>query len=244
MKKNILSAVLFVISVSICACGTRATEYEKREAGSEIAETADVAANPYFPYSEDTLIENSSSEELVIMGKADWQIHFVSANESGKLYQLECNRIYDRIGSAEIFDVEEVRNTNVSYYFWVMEDSIYCIDEITEEENSALIEDNIIPKKAALICREEELEDSLSEDEVGRHELIESHEENIKCYRSFSIVNDVDPEGRDCLQFIWKKDIGLIGYRYSRTAAGGDSIRIWNPEYLEIKGVGFDIDGF
>ena len=91
------------------------------------------------------------------------------------------------------------------------------------------------------MCQEEEKKDTLRENEVGRHELMEHHKEDIICYRSWSINNKNNPEGRNCFQLVWKKGVGLIGYRYADSAAGGGSILIWNQEYLERQDVGFNM---
>lgn len=248
MKKILMFFVAFALSINLCGCYS---SYELREAAtpnptSGTAVQKDVTQesyNPYFPYGEETEEEYSCCEELVINGKVKWMTKLVESSSKGMLYQAGFDRIYSRNSDDdyEIFDGKETKVMDYRIYFWVTRDKIYYVNEINNKQRTALLNKGKLPSGTLTVCQEEEKEDTLRESEVGRHELMEQHKEDIICYRSWSINNKNNPEGRACFQLVWKKGVGLIGYRYADSVAGGGSILIWNQEYLERQDVGFNM---
>lgn len=100
---------------------------------------------------------------------------------------------------------------------------------------------NEMPESAVMVCQDEEIKDTLEEMEPGEHQWIEQHPGDIRCYRSYTSIG----EGYDTsniLQFVWKKDIGLLGMRYAAHPAGGQSAYFWRDSYLQLDDVMFSID--
>ena len=195
------------------------------------------ASGYFFPQGETSHMYLATFENLEPEEK-EVALHIteVQVFEEGILYEL---KIDSDVEAWETYagHSEDWRNFGL---FYVQGDEIYFIRAEDAQREYQTVEE--ILKAGTLVCNEAGKEDVLDENEVGRHEFIESHQGDIRCYRSWSITNEYNLEGRNCLQFIWKKEIGLIGYKYSRTPAGADSIRMWNPEYLALYDVHFDID--
>lgn len=212
-----------------------------REGNGEKPATEPLVTNPYFPYDGDTVQGFSSCEYMVIPGKVNWQTKLLDATGHGTLYQIGFNRIYDRKpddGDLEIFDGKKNTANNWYMYLWVTENAIYNIDTMTVKEKTELLTSGTLPESASLVCQEQTTTDQLKTDEVGRHESITEFEGDLRNYHSYSINNTSNPEAKSILEFVWKKDVGLIGFRYADTAAGAGSVLAWNEEYLKAE------DGF
>jgi len=221
--------------LTIAACGKKDNQGSSEEMQDEIN-------NPYFnPEIEN--VEYSYCEELLFEGKIKWDIELLESNKYGSLYKTEYNQTEEGIinyysDSDKDFFTEMIHG-GWEWFFWVTDDCIYYINYISDDERDLLTDSGKLPENALPVCQEEVFNDELSQEEKGDHKWIEKHDGDIICYRSFS-VNYMEP--RDILQFVWKKDVGLIGFRYAGSPAGGDSIIIWNPEYLQRRETGFDID--
>ena len=252
MRKRLISVCIMVILLC-CIYGCTQTAKDTAVAESEIIEryttepvesewtpmllSEESASGYFFPQEETSHMYLATFESLEPEEK-EVVLHIteVQTFEEGILYELKIDS-----------DVE-VRVTYVGHsedwrsfgLFYVQGDEIYFIPAEEAQSEYQTVEE--ILNAGTLVCTEADKEDVLDENEVGRHEFIESHQGDIRCYRSWCITNEYNLEGRNCLQFIWKRGIGLIGYKYSRTPAGADSIRMWNPEYLALYDVHFDID--
>lgn len=201
--------------------------------------------NPYFS-SEIENVAYSYCKELCFEGKVRWNIELLECSEYGSLYRTAYDWIEGSIDYYADCDKDfytEMIHEGWEWFFWVTDDCIYYFNDLSDEEKEALTESGNLPPNSLLVCQEKELPDKISEGETGHHEWIEKHNGDIICYRSFSIYDEIYKESGDILQFVWKKDVGLIGFRYARTPAGGGSLIIWDPQYLQRGDMGFDIDG-
>ncbi len=135
-------------------------------------------------------------------------IREVTKLKHGKLYELK-------------FDsVEGVPDDRLSLGFlYVKEDKIYKIDP-TEENLNMLIEKGEVPNDSAIICQNEAIKDTLSEDEQGWHQYLDINGD-IREYHSYN--NQVETGFYE--SFVWERNKGLIKYR-SGFGAERDSIEL------------------
>ncbi len=221
-----------------------------------------VPANPFFPETAAGDAEVRYLLELLSGGKATMQIQEEVRGNEGVLYQVTyCDPrevsnqevpVFSEEGFSEEDEKEYVEKTFQEFYFylWVTDTEIYYIprfysyresDEEDVYQKIRLAFHGVLPEYALLVCQEEEMEDRLKETEVGEHQWIEKHGEDIRCYRSYTSKGE-GYEGINILQFVWKRGEGLIGVRYATHAAGGGSRLFWKEDCLEQEDVGFSID--
>ena len=121
------------------------------------------------------------------------------------------------------------------------------LPEMKEEERALLLKEGTLPENAELVYSETEHPDPLEPSAEGDHRSIEKYSGNIQAYKDIVIyraynIPGKDLESRDCTDIIWKTDTGLIGYQHSRTPAGADLIRVWEPHYVEVDGMRLDVN--
>lgn len=240
-KKSYIFTFCVLCMLALAACEKEEDRSCLVESNSEILKNYDESDNPYFNPEIDN-IEYSYCEELLFGGKVKWDTELLEGSEYGILYNMGFSQVegsaYCYVDSDEGFYTDMIHG-GWEWFFWVTDSSIYYINDMSDEEEDLLIDSGKLPSNALLVCHEELFSDELSVGEVGDHEWLEEHDGDIICYRSFSINYN---EPGDLLQFVWKKDVGLIGFRFARTPAGGGSLIIWDPQYLQKEEVGFDID--
>jgi hypothetical protein len=103
--------------------------------------------------------------------------------------------------------------------FYVQKDKIYRI-EPTEENLNKLKSHKEIPNDSVIVCQDEEIKDTLGNDEPGWHHYLKVDGDKRE-YHSYN--NSVGTGYYE--SFIWEKDKGLINYR-SGYGAERDSIEI------------------
>ena len=130
--------------------------------------------------------------------------HFID----GKLYELKLEPI------------EGIPEDRLNLgYFYVQKDKIYKIDA-TQENLNQLKASELLPEESVIVCQEQEMKDSLGQEETGWHHYIEINGDK-RIYHSYN--NQVSTGYYE--SFTWEKGSGFINYS-SGYGAGRDSIDI------------------
>ena len=135
-------------------------------------------------------------------------INEVASLKQGKLYEL-------RLDSIQGITVERL---NLGY-FYVQKDKIYKM-LATEDNLNKLKSSGEIPSDSLIVCQENDIKDTLGEDEKGWHHYVEVNGD--KC--DFHSYNNLVETGY-YESFTWEKGRGLINYR-SGYGAERDSIEL------------------
>lgn len=206
--------------------------------------------NPYFPAESLKDTEIHFRWNMMTSGKAVMRFRMDERGKNGILYRVSCHN------PKEISDMESCKNSvkdwleeDCSFYLWVTEAKIYYIpqffDEYSGDDEYAkmrLLFYNEMPEYAVMVCQEEEMADTLEDMAPGEHEWIEKHPGEIRCYRSYTSRGE-GYDTADILQFVWKKDVGLLGMKCAAHPAGGFSTYLWRVDYLRVvEDVMFSVD--
>ena len=216
-----------------------------------------VTENPYFPEKNLSNIKVKVLKDVLFSADAAMTLTEEYAGKDGRLYAFS----FDGIENVQNSEITEQKGKQAKKllkqtkkditeeldwdgcHLWVTKDQIYYIpyNFFDEDDLGTLLCQSKLPSDARLICQENEKKDLLSEGEIGEHEWMEKHDGDINCYRSY-YSKGKDYEGVDIVQFVFKKEIGLIGVRFMNHAAGGGSIIVWQDGYLKQEDNGFTID--
>lgn len=141
---------------------------------------------------------------------------YIGASSKGTLYQMQ-------------LDVPDVANVSEELlnigFFYFEKDRIYRMLELSQEEQSKLLTDGIIPDSATIVCQDEEIKDKNS-NKKGWHERIDRNEDVVEYYR----WNDENTTNF-YEHIFWEENVGIILYRRGY-AAELDSITMWREEYV------------
>lgn len=169
-------------------------------------------------------------EELMYHGTLYWRTTFAASGADGNLYRAGYSRLdFDQ---EALMKGSKTRFGELELTFWVTEDKIYLIDNLSDEDKKVLLENGTLPDGAALVCSIKDMPDSLEKGEAGEHQSIETNSMGYVQYRRYN-VPFTNFEPRYLLTMVWKKGEGLIGYQNKRTPAGAECIQVWNPAYME-----------
>ncbi|GLC80072.1 hypothetical protein [Lacrimispora brassicae] len=222
MKKKFIVIWIYVL-ISLCGCSNIPKE-QLLIANHSFEQTSEkdfFVQNKYFFPDESSITYKTRFtflEEEPLPQEVDLLINEILRFKHGILYELKVN--YDGEFSGRIYYDWDRFHLG---YFYVQEDKIFLLrgenilNEITSEED--------IFSMGKIVCQDEELKDSLNEDQKGEHEYI-SVNENQRQYHSYNNL----VESGFYETFVWEQDIGLVGYR-SGFGAEKDSIEL----YLESK---------
>lgn len=125
-------------------------------------------------------------------------IEIVAALKKGTLYEMKIN-----LEQNNEIPIERM----YLGYFYVQKDRIYKFD-VTEGNLKSMLDNETLPEDCAIVCQEEEMKDSLGEDEQGWHHYIVVVGDRIE-YHSYS--DEVTTGYYE--SFTWEKNKGLISYR-------------------------------
>jgi len=103
-------------------------------------------------------------------------------------------------------------------YFYVQKDRIYKIDPT--KENLDRLKNKELPKDRVIVCQNEEVKDTLGEEETGWYHYIEVNGDKREYHSYNNLVSTGYYEA-----FTWEKGRGLVGYR-SGFGAERDSIEL------------------
>lgn len=185
------------------------------------------------------------TDELGNGGTVEWSTELTAHGEGGNLFSAGYSYVIPDEKARE--EEVEFKYNQLSLCFWETEEGIWMLPEMKEEERALLLKEGTLPENAELVYSETEHPDPLEPSAEGDHRSIEKYCGNIQAhkdiviYRAYNIPGK-DLESRDCTDIIWKTDTGLIGYQHSRTPAGADLIRVWEPHYVEVDGMRLDVD--
>ena len=184
----------------------------------------------------------SFSDETNHSGTTTWTTFMKAYGKDGNLYKAGFSHpIGDDKAREDGVTFEDV---NVSLNFWETEEGIYMLPELSEEEYNALLEHGTLPERSSLVYCAEERPDPLEQSVEGEHCTIKrvpiSNYLDTVWYSGYRIPGK-NLESRDCVTIIWKEDEGLQAYKYSRTPAGADLIRAWDPKYVSTEDLGFTV---
>lgn len=218
MKKNFIIIWICVL-ISLCGC-SNIPKKQLLIINHFIEQTSEKdfsIKNKYFFPDEGSIIYKTQFtflEEELLPQEIDLSINEILRFEQGILYELKIN-----------FDDDFAGRTYYGWdrfhlgYFYVQEDRILLLrgenilNEITSEED--------ILSMGKIVCQDEELKDSLNEDQNGEHEYI-SINENQRQYHSYNnLVESAFYE-----TFVWEQNIGLVRYR-SGFGAEKDGIELY-----------------
>ncbi len=168
-----------------------------------------------------------------------WLTAPAAHGKSGNMYTAGYS--YISLDPGEPEGAEWTSPEELSLLFWETEDGIYLLPRSTSDEDlTKLKEEDTLPENAVLVYSDTEMPDPLEENKKGYHHRIEKTDNGTTWFHGYSIP-DEGLESRDCLTLVWKDGEGLIGYKYSRTPAGADIVRVWDPEYLDTEDLGFKL---
>lgn len=103
-----------------------------------------------------------------------------------------------------------------------------------DNEMKTFCEEGRIPAEYThIICQKAEMKDVLSEEESGEHErmLIYGKKKDVRQYNTWTVKKDFS----DVLSIYtvsFKKNIGLVAYSCSWTAAGKNTVELWDKRYV------------
>jgi hypothetical protein len=149
---------------------------------------------------------------------------FLFNNIIEKDIKLNINEVadlkYGKLIELKLDNIEGVPSERLSLgYFYVQKDKIYKITP-TQEKLKKLKEREEIPNNSFIVCQNQEMKDTLKEDERGWHQYIKVNENRIE-YHSYN--NQVETGYFE--RFTWEKNKGLIFYQ-SGYGAERDSIEL------------------
>lgn len=128
--------------------------------------------------------------------------------KNGNLYELKLDPI------------EGVPQERLSLgYFYVQEDTIYKLEPTTENLDQLKTSEEL-PDDSVIVCQDQEIKDTLGEDEPGFHHYVEAAGDK-RVYHSYN--NEVSTGYYE--SFAWEKGKGLINYR-SGYGAESESIEL------------------
>lgn len=151
-------------------------------------------------------------------------LHF----DNGTLYELKLN--YD-----ETFNGRDYYGWDRFHlgYFYVQEDKIYLIREAGVIEHIQTEAD--ILSQGTIVCQQEELKDTLEEEEKGLHEFITLNDNQCE-YHSYNNLTETGFYET----FVWEKGKGLVRYK-SGFGAERDDIELQMHDY-ETNGLSSDLN--
>ena len=125
---------------------------------------------------------------------------------------------------------ESVQDSNVPSellnlgYFFVEDNKIFRLLEMTEDQKEKFLLDGKIPESASLVCSNEEKKDKNKKKGVHEKIIIENDLIEYSYYDDSSATNFYET-------FIWKKDVGMVLYRRGYSAEL-NSITLWLGEHI------------
>lgn len=199
--------------------------------GSNAEKAVPVVKNPYFPYVDGDKIPCVFWEPGVgdfqgaenFGGNLNWHVRNVENSQKGSLYILAYN--YKDVGKySELLEKSggkdyllDVQRGCHSGYYWVTADKIYWLSSVSPEQQKILLQTGKVPVHGVVVCQEQDKPDRHKPDKVlTDHTVIQHYKGNICCYRSCWLNGSGDV--RDIQLFIWKKNVGLIGYAQSENS--------------------------
>lgn len=244
--------ILLLLGILLSGCGVSNEDANVAEVPKDTVVEQLSVNNPYFPAETAQAFEMNFKWDMAALGKTTMEFEMDEAGKKGILYHVSCHNPKE-ISDTELSKLDKEFQKEVEeemdilfFWFWVTDTKIYYIPHFYTEDNvmdesakRKLLFDNEIPECAVMVCQDEEMPDTLKEMEAGKHQWIEQHPGDIRCYRSYTSIGEGD-DTSDILQFVWKKDIGLIGMRYAAHPAGGTYF--WRDSYLQIDEMLFSID--
>ena len=156
--------------------------------------------------------EGSFLFDDVVKEKVNLNINKLAILNDGELFELKIDPI------AGIPD----ESLNLGY-FYVQKDKIYKI-EPTEENLNLLKTSNKLPNNSVMVCQNEALKDSLTQEEKGWHQYILVNGDKREYHSYNNLVETGYYES-----FTWEKECGLVNYS-SGYGAGANSIELINPQ--------------
>lgn len=209
-----------------------------------------ITTNPYFPYGEEVTIPVNMVLEVMIDTEASMKMKCIEQSEEGWLYSLSFNELRNtdtsdyeggNISSAQVESMYSDMGLLEWGDMWVTKDKIYYIWYWDKGDKKRLLNNGTIPEGAFLVCQEGKLKDKLKEGEAGEHRWIEKHGDDIRCFRTYTEKEDHN-DAINIFQFVWKKEVGLIGCKCMGHAAGGNSVFAWQNNYLKYEDMDFNIE--
>ena len=103
-----------------------------------------------------------------------------------------------------------------------------------DNEMKTFCEEGRIPEEYThIICQKDEMKDVLSEEESGEHErmLIYGKKKDVRQYNTWTVKKDFSDVLSICT-VSFKKNIGLVAYSCSWTAAGKNTVELWDKRYV------------
>lgn len=212
IKKIIIICNIF-IALLCCSCSNYEVINEvKLEDKNKTKQTKE--SNPYFCVEEDISIEFQGEIFFDDFGdipipKCKTAIYFekITNLRQGVLYHLTINPISG-------LNIPEER-LSVGY-FYVQEDKIIRlwgndnnIWSLSSEEIEAIVSSDKLPSQSEIVCQENEIKDSLQEDEEGWHQylVVDGNRREFHSYYKY-------PQSTGYWEsFTWEKGIGLVSYK-------------------------------
>ncbi len=214
----------------------KAEDVQASETADHIKETH----NPWFPYEGGEEVAFNSCYYIENYADVRLRVRKLGSNGQGTLYQLLYNQKNNyRAGKAEEITLEElspkeqyksIKGESLGY-FWVTPDKIYQMDYLFQRQGETLLAQGALPDTALLVCQEEAIPDKKKGE--GLHTSLETHKGEIRWYHFW--YENGNQEGRNIRQYIWKKNVGLIGWKSMDTSASAGAEILWQEDYLTVE---------
>ena len=207
-----------------------------------------VVSNPYFPYRDGDIVPLTFVSEVFEKqrGTVRLRVKNLDNSEKGSLYRLTYNRVSgiamkdseDEIQSGLIEFIK--KQGNDMGYYWVTQEKIWYVACLSPDQKKTLLQKGTLPECGEVICQEKPKADKEKEGKVlVDHAWIERHKGGICCYRSYRTNGSGDT--RAVCQYVWKKNVGLVGYRTFYDMCN-QTFAIYQKKYLTVKDDVFEID--
>lgn len=224
------------VSIFVIAAITGCGKVETKDAKKKPTETSEIH-NEYFPYTENCQIKVSGRFYFSDLLEKETTV-FVNRERKGKrgeVWHIFFQRVeYDSYDSDGRYHMP--KECLDMYYFLVKQDRIYWyrMPHMPDNEMKTFCEEGRIPEEYThIICQKDEMKDVLSEEESGEHErmLIYGKKKDVRQYNTWTVKKDFS----DVLSIYtvsFKKNIGLVAYSCSWTAAGKNTVELWDKRYV------------
>ena len=157
----------------------------------------------------------SNLPELESKEEIELKVIEIKKIEDGEIYELKVD-----YGKEIPTRYEDNWDRCVLGYFYIQEDKIYFINYDGKNIDNLKTEEDVIKSGGRVVCQEEGLEDSLTEDEKGWHEYI-TVSGDCREYHGYNTL----VESGYYEQFFWERGKGLVAYA-SGWGAEADSINL------------------
>lgn len=238
----IIETLLSVFMLCSCIEETKSkigsTDKVQQEKGVDVTEdTVSKYLNDYFPYVHNQKVSLAARflDIYEVEGTATLQFQKVMKGEKGELWKVAIIELDDANRSKDELELARSLYGDL-HYFFVTQSEIYWIvsEKISVANKKKICNEAKLPEDSCIICRNKKM----AVDREGWHYRIIIESKNIITFSAWFKQNQESSYFRD---ITFKKNCGIVKFISKRTAAGAESVELWDDtiyyskEYSKIE---------